>query len=59
VSRHLERLLYIDSLLRSGIRQTQKSLAQATEVSDRTIRKDLNFLRDRFYNLERVRVTNF
>ena len=47
MSRHLERLLHIDSLLRSGIRQTQKSLAQATEVSDRTIRSDLNFLRDR------------
>ncbi len=47
MSRHLERLLKIDSLLRSGIRQTQKSLAVATEVSDRTIRSDLNFLRDR------------
>jgi predicted DNA-binding transcriptional regulator YafY len=48
VSRHLERLLHIDRLLRSGIRQTQKSLAEATEVSDRTIRSDLEFLRDRF-----------
>lgn len=48
MSRHLERLLHIDSLLRSGIRQTQKSLAEATEVSDRTIRSDLEFLRDRF-----------
>lgn len=47
MSRHLERLLKIDALLRSGIRQTQKSLAQATEVSDRTIRSDLVFLRDR------------
>ena len=47
MSRHLERLLKIDSLLRSGIKQTQKSLAEATEVSDRTIRSDLNFLRDR------------
>jgi predicted DNA-binding transcriptional regulator YafY len=47
VSRHLERLLQIDSLLRSGIRQTQKSLAEATEFSDRTIRSDLEFLRDR------------
>ena len=47
MSRHLERLLQIDSLLRSGIRQTQKSLAVATEVSDRTIRSDLDFLRDR------------
>lgn len=44
----LERLLKIDSLLRSGIRHTQKSLAEATEVSDRTIRSDLDFLRDRY-----------
>ncbi len=48
MSRHLERLLKIDSLLRSGSRQTQKSLAEATEVSDRTIRSDLDFLRDRY-----------
>lgn len=48
MSRRLERLLHIDSLLRSDIRQTQQSLAEATEVSDRTIRSDLNFLRDRF-----------
>ena len=47
MSRHLERLLKIDSLLRSGVKQTQKSLSEATEVSDRTIRSDLNFLRDR------------
>ena len=37
MSRYLERLLKIDSLLRSGIRQTQKSLAEGTEVSDRTV----------------------
>ncbi|MEL6440842.1 MAG: WYL domain-containing protein [Cyanobacteria bacterium J06621_8] len=43
----LERLLKIDSLLRSRIRQTQPSLAQATGVSDRIIRSDLTFLRDR------------
>ncbi|VEP17005.1 Helix-turn-helix type 11 domain protein [Hyella patelloides LEGE 07179] len=48
MSRHLERLLKLDSLLRSGVRQTQKSLAEALEVSDRTIRSDLDFLRDRF-----------
>jgi predicted DNA-binding transcriptional regulator YafY len=46
MSRHLARLLQIDSLLRSGNRQTQQSLAQATERSDRTIRSDLDFLRD-------------
>jgi predicted DNA-binding transcriptional regulator YafY len=48
VSRHLERLLQIDALLRSGQRQTVVSLAEALEVSDRTIRSDLAFLRDRF-----------
>lgn len=47
-ARHLERLLQIDSLLRSGERQTCASLAKAQEVSDRTIRSDLAFLRDRF-----------
>lgn len=46
MSRHLERLLKIDALLRSGIRQTHQSLAVATEVSARTIRNDLAFLRD-------------
>lgn len=48
MSRHLERLLHIDTLLRSKERQTVVSLAQALEVSDRTIRSDLAFLRDRF-----------
>lgn len=48
MSRHLERLLQIDALLRSGQRQTVVSLAEALEVSDRTIRSDLAFLRDRF-----------
>lgn len=48
MSRRLERLLKIDSLLRSGIRQTQPSLAQAMEVSVRTIYDDLTFLRDRY-----------
>lgn len=48
MSRHLERLLQIDALLRSGQRYTAETLAQATEVSERTIRNDLNFLRDRY-----------
>jgi predicted DNA-binding transcriptional regulator YafY len=48
VSRHLERLLKIDLLLRSSKRQTHQSLAAATEVSERTIRNDLAWLRDRF-----------
>ncbi|MEO1377576.1 MAG: WYL domain-containing transcriptional regulator [Cyanobacteria bacterium J06635_10] len=48
MSRHLERLLQIDSLLRSSQRTTNSYLAQAVEVSSRTIRSDLAFLRDRF-----------
>ena len=48
VSRHLERLLQIDTLLRSGQRQTVPGLAEALEVSERTVRSDLAFLRDRF-----------
>ena len=48
MSRHLERLLQIDALLRSGQRQTVVSLAEALEVSERTVRSDLAFLRDRF-----------
>lgn len=48
MSRHLERLLRIDALLRIGKRQTAVSLAEALECSERTIRSDLAFLRDRF-----------
>ena len=39
---------YLIKLYTSGIRQTQKSLPPATEVSDRTIRSDLDFLGDRY-----------
>jgi predicted DNA-binding transcriptional regulator YafY len=49
MSRHLERLLQIDNLLRSDAPQTSISLAKALEVSDRTIRDDLAFLRDRYH----------
>lgn len=49
MSRHLERLLEIDSLIRGRERQTSTSLANALEVCDRTIRNDLDFLRDRFF----------
>jgi predicted DNA-binding transcriptional regulator YafY len=49
MSRHLERLLQIDLLLRSQQRQTAVSLAQALEVSDRTIRNDIAFLRNRYH----------
>lgn len=48
VSRHLERLLQLDSLIRSRERQTCQSLADSLEVSERTIRSDLAFLRDRY-----------
>lgn len=49
MSRHLERLLKIDSLLRTLHRPTNPSLAQELEVSERTIRSDLAFLRDRYH----------
>lgn len=48
MSRHLERLLKLDCLLRTRQRQTVPCLAEALEVSQRTIRNDLAFLRDRF-----------
>lgn len=48
MSRHLERLLQIDNLLRSSTKQTSNSLAEALEVSERTIRSDIAFLRDRY-----------
>jgi predicted DNA-binding transcriptional regulator YafY len=49
MSRHLERLLQIDSLLRSSERQTAERLAEQLEVSERTIRSDLSFMRDRYH----------
>jgi predicted DNA-binding transcriptional regulator YafY len=48
MSRHLERLLRIDELLRSGQRSTAKSLAQSLEVSERTIGSDIAFLQNRY-----------
>ena len=48
MSRLLERLLQIDSLLRAAQRPTTATIAEALEVSERTIRSDLAFLRDRF-----------
>ncbi|WP_017303321.1 helix-turn-helix transcriptional regulator [Spirulina subsalsa] len=47
MSRHLERLLELDHLIRSSQRPTSQTLADCLEVSDRTIRNDLAFLRDR------------
>jgi predicted DNA-binding transcriptional regulator YafY len=48
MSRHLERLLEVDRLLRSPERHTANSLAASLEVSERTVRNDLDFLRDRY-----------
>jgi predicted DNA-binding transcriptional regulator YafY len=48
MSRHLERLLEIDSMIRERTRFTTQQMAERLEVSDRTIRNDLAFLRDRF-----------
>lgn len=49
MSRHLERLLQLDTLLRSSQWNTIKTLAEALEVSERTVRNDLAFLRDRYH----------
>lgn len=49
MSRRLKRLLDLDALLRCRSRQTHYSLAIAIEVSDRTIRNDIAFLRDRYH----------
>lgn len=48
MSRHLERLLAIDALLRSPERQTAPAMAAVLEVNERTIRNDIAFLRDRY-----------
>lgn len=44
----IERLLEIDRLLRGRERQTNGSLSEHLEVSDRTIRNDLKWMRDRY-----------
>lgn len=49
MSRHIERLLNLDALLRSGKRYTAQTLAEQLEVSERTIRSDIDFLRDRYH----------
>jgi predicted DNA-binding transcriptional regulator YafY len=48
-SRQLERLLDIDNLLRTTSYQTSVSLAGVLEVTERTVLKDLAFLRDRYH----------
>jgi predicted DNA-binding transcriptional regulator YafY len=49
MSRHLERLLEIDKLLRNGERQTAGRMATVLEVTERTVRSDIDFLRNRFH----------
>jgi predicted DNA-binding transcriptional regulator YafY len=49
MSRHLERLLTIDNLLRTTPYQTSISLSTVLEVTERTVRSDLAFLRDRYH----------
>jgi predicted DNA-binding transcriptional regulator YafY len=48
MARQLERLLAIDNLLRATTHQTSVSLSNHLEVTERTIRSDLAFLRDRY-----------
>jgi predicted DNA-binding transcriptional regulator YafY len=49
MSRIFERLLHIDGLLRDPHRQTASFMAKKLEVSERTIRSDLDMLRDRYH----------
>ena len=48
MSRQLERYLALDSLLRSPRRYSADDLGKNLEVSERTIRDDLAFMRDRY-----------
>ena len=48
MSRRLERLLKIDTLLRSSHRQTADGMAIELEVTERTVRSDIEFMRDRY-----------
>lgn len=49
MTRHLERLLKIDVMLRSQPRSTAGAIAEALEVSERTVRSDIAFLQDRYF----------
>lgn len=48
MTRRLERLLKIDELLRRNARQTADTLAAELECSERTVRGELAFLKDRY-----------
>jgi predicted DNA-binding transcriptional regulator YafY len=48
-SRQLERFVLLDDLLRSRERQTAQRLAEALEVNERTVRSDIEFMRERLY----------
>ena len=48
-ARQLERLLEIDRLIRSPLRQTAATLARELEVSERTIQTDIAFLKNRYF----------
>lgn len=55
---HIERILYIDHLLREGAYPSRKKIADAFEVSVKTVERDLEYMRDRLgapleYNRER------
>ncbi|WP_460194447.1 helix-turn-helix transcriptional regulator [Thermosynechococcus sp. FA-CM-4201] len=51
MSRHLERLLKLDECLRTRTNQrwTATALGEKLEVSERTVRNDIAFLRDRYH----------
>jgi predicted DNA-binding transcriptional regulator YafY len=46
--RHMERLLEIDTFLRSTTRQTAGGMAKLLGIDERTVRNDIAFMRDRF-----------
>ncbi|WP_039727701.1 WYL domain-containing transcriptional regulator [Leptolyngbya iicbica] len=48
MSRRLERLLALDEWIRKPERQTAESLGAILEVSERTVREDIAFMRDRY-----------
>lgn len=49
MTRLLERLINLDQLIRSPSRQTAESIASELEVSERTVRSDIGFLKDRYH----------